>query len=122
MHGIPAHLSLSSFSGDQLEQVCVGSYEIQFRFASGAEISVEGKWELTDSAATVVDGADRDSHPYSRSGPLKVHLLLGQTVTRWTVNAPTFFSLQFGSGHTLSIFDDSQEYESFSIQPGNIYV
>ena len=91
LYGVPANLNLSDFSGDQLEQVCLRQYQIQFLFASGAGISVEGRWELTDSAGAVVDGADRDSLPYSQPRPLKVHLLLGKTVTECAVNAPTFF-------------------------------
>ena len=102
--------------------MCLGQYQIQFLFASGAGISVEGRWELTDSAGAVVDGADRDSLPYSQPRPLKVHLLLGKTVTECAVKRSHFLSLRFDSGHTLSVFEDSEQYESFSIQPGDIYV
>jgi hypothetical protein len=38
------------------------------------------------------------------------------------VQAPDWFSLTFDNGMVLKVYDASQEYESFSIQPGNVYV
>ena len=126
MYGVPADLDLSRFRGTALTQVCLGDYQIQFRFSApgrdDAMISVEGSWTLTDAAGRVVDKVGRDSLPYSQRPALSVNLLLSRAVKESCINTPESFSLSFDSGHTLTIFDDSEQYESFSIQPGDTFI
>jgi len=38
------------------------------------------------------------------------------------VDAPRSFALRFAGGEELRVFDDSDQFESFSIQPGDIFV
>jgi hypothetical protein len=38
------------------------------------------------------------------------------------VSAPRWFALRFNGGEVLRVFDDSEQFESFSIQPGSIIV
>ena len=121
MYGVPADLDLRGFIGATLVQVCLGQYILQFHFqASDGQmpaIGVEGDWTLTDSAGTVVDRADaggvRDCY--------RVHVIIGSSVVGSTLDAPHSFALTFASGHELRVFDSSTEYESFSIQPGNVF-
>jgi hypothetical protein len=47
---------------------------------------------------------------------------LGQKVVGVRVQAPDWFELHFANGVVLRILDDSRQYESFSIQPGDIFV
>jgi hypothetical protein len=119
MYGVPADLDLSRFKGATLIFLGVGEFQIQFRFHPKSSISAEGKWELRDSAGSLVDeaveiNAKRDAY--------RIHAILGKRVESYSVSAPNSFSLQFESGHTLTVFDDSKHYESFSIQPGDIFV
>ena len=119
MYGVPINLDLSGFKAATLTQVAIGEYQIQFHFHPEGYISVEGKWELRDSAGVLLDcakdtNAERDAY--------RVHIILGKCVESYTVNAPDSFSIQFESGHILTVFDDSKQYESFSIQPGDIFV
>src|SRR5882724_2013063 len=118
MYGVPADLSLERFVGATLVQVALGEFQIQFRFQPEGEIAVAGRWELRDNAGLLVDQAqataDREAY--------RVHQLLGREVTGAWVDAPKSIALQFNSGHRLEVFDSSQEYESFTIQPGDIIV
>ena len=118
MYGVPPDLSLERFVGTTLVQVGLGEFQIQFHFHPEGEIAVEGRWELRDQAGRLVDQAqataDRDVY--------RVHQLLGRKVTGARVDAPKSIALQFDSGHRLEVFDSSQEYESFTIQPGDIVV
>jgi hypothetical protein len=82
---------------------------------------VEGGWELRAPDNRLLDSAqehvDRESYC--------LHVIIGDTVSRFTIDAPHSFTLFFASGHSLSIFDDSSQYESFSVRiPGepDIYV
>lgn len=113
-------LDLSAFKGSNLTQVCFGEHEIEFRFTPPRIISAEGRWELLDASGAVLDlaarGAYRDKNAY------RVHLLLGQAVEGWSVDPPKAFSLTFGNALVLRVYDDSERYESFSIQPGDIFI
>jgi hypothetical protein len=120
MHGVPAHLDLGHFHGAILERIDLGIHIIHFRF--GAEppgvISVEGDWELYGADGGVVD---RQEEPSER-GAFRLHVLIGREVVSSEVSAPDWFELSFDSGHRLRVYDRSQLYDSFSIQPGDIYV
>jgi hypothetical protein len=119
MYGVPANLDLRPFHGDYLTQVCIGPWDIQFKFGRGGDISVLGHWELRDAAGLLleqaVDGpAARECH--------RVHRLLMATVVGSSIDPPWSFALHFDNGLTLRIFDDSKQYESCSIHPGGIII
>jgi hypothetical protein len=118
MYGVPADLALSFLHGADLIQVCLGQFQVQFHFAPVGSISVEGRWELLDGLGNLIDRSldDADRPPY------QLHRLLGRRVLGSEVSAPDWFALQFEGGDVLRVYDDSREYESFSIQPGNIFV
>ena len=118
MYGVPKDLDLSGFVGATLIQVCLGESQIQFHFHPKGSFLVEGSWELVDTAGNPVDKvqdhSDRDEY--------RVHRLLGQAVIAWAIDSPSSLSLTFRNGLTLRLYDDSEQYESFSIQPGDIIV
>lgn len=118
MYGVPADLDLAFLHGAELIQVCLGQYQVQFHFEPAGSISVEGGWELRDAAGAVIDGR----HDGPDRPPYQVHRLLGQRVAGSEVSAPDWFALRFAGGNVLRVFDDSEQHESFSIQPGNIVV
>ena len=126
MYGVPRDLDLSRFVGATMIQICLGPAQVQFHLqAEGCVVNegllyidVEGRWELQDRDGHVIDGVERGTQPDVH----RVHRLLGRVVSGAEVNAPESFSLRFDQGDTLRIFDDSAEYESFSIQPGDIFV
>ena len=120
MHGVPSDLGLSPFVGATLERIDLGKWILHFHFAMqpAGIISIEGHWELLDREGQLIDGqqepSERDAY--------RVHHLLLQDVTAVEVHAPQWFSLTFDNGMVLKVYDDSTQYESFSIQPGNIYI
>jgi hypothetical protein len=91
---------------------------MQFHFHPVGQISVEGRWELRDAAASLLD----EMKPNAERDALYLHVLLAKIVDGFSLDAPRSFSLCFESGHVLTIFDDSSQYESFSIQPGDVFV
>jgi hypothetical protein len=119
MHGVPANLDLRPLHGDHLTQICLGPYDIQFKFGAGGTISVWGQWEVRDATGTLLDqavatSASRDCY--------RVHGLLLATVVTSRIDPPRSFSLLFDNGMTLSIIDDSQQYECCSIEPGGVVI
>jgi hypothetical protein len=113
MHRVPADLPLQPFVGNALTQICVGEHQVQFHFQDAGFISVEGGWELANSTGHLLDRSleHREREAY------RVHLLLGHAVSHFSVSPPQSFTLHFTSGHSLTVFDDSERYESFSVNP-----
>ena len=108
MYGVPKNLDLSRFDGALLTQICIGEFQVQFHFQKvasnlnqSASISVEGKWEVRNSAGLFVDGMEMGKQSLSHRGSFYAHCLLGSTVTGYRVDSPESLTLQFSSGHTL---------------------
>jgi hypothetical protein len=120
MYGVPKDLDLTPFQGSSLETITLAPFIIHFRFAAEqlTGIGVEGDWELVSPDGTVVDHQMKPS----KRDAYRIHVLLDRTVVGTEVAAPESFSLRFDNGYTLRVFDHSTQYESFSIQPGDIHV
>lgn len=55
----------------------------------------------------------------------RVHQVIDVTVLRYSIDPSHSFSLCFESGHTLTVFDDSEQYECFSVHlegGGDVFV
>ena len=118
MHGVPADLPLAFLVGCTLDQIGVGQFQLQFHFSGeggygGGRVSVEGHWELHDAKGAIVDTAMEhfDRKHYT------IHVILGRTVSKFTIDPPRSFTLFFDSGHRLTVYDDDPHYETFSVTP-----
>jgi hypothetical protein len=118
VYGVPADLDLTFLHGAELAQVCLGLNQVQLHFHPLGDISIEGHWDLVDEKGCLIDQCTwgRDRKPY------QLHRLLGRQIVSTKVAAPSSFTLQFDGGLALRVFDDSPQYESFSIQPGDVIV
>jgi hypothetical protein len=84
-------------------------------FHPRGSISVEGRWELLDQKAEVLD---RSLEPSERTD-YRLNRILGKVVAGTQVGAPRSVSLTFENGCVLRLFDDDPRYEAFSIQLGD---
>lgn len=123
MYGIPKDLDLSPFVGSTLIQVCIGPHDLQLYFAQAGEpvrsasISIWSHFELRDRHGVVVEsGAPSDVRTRYTAD------LLNVVVSAVSVERPSAIALTFETGHTLRVTDDSERYESFAIQPGDVIV
>lgn len=118
MYGIPPDLPLDRFVGRECSLIGIGRFEIRFLFPDAGDICVYGGWEIRDGSGGVIDRsrdhADRDFH--------RVHAVLDSPVQRFVINPSASFTLYFENGHSLTVFDDSNQFESFSIEPDGIHV
>jgi hypothetical protein len=131
MYGMPADLDLTMFHGTNLIQICLGVFQLQFWFHGEDQsvpqpyLAVEGYWELRDADGGMVDqggNAERDDGQPVIREVLSIHALLGQKVIASELAPPTSFTLVFGDGARLSVFDNAERYESVSIQPGDVII
>ena len=113
MYGVPPDLPLDRFVGHDLDQVSLGQCQIQFHFAEVGSIDVEAHWELRGPEGNLVDAAC----PHAERDCYRIHHLIGVPVTRFAVDPPRSLTLFFESGHALTVFDDSGQWESFSVHP-----
>jgi hypothetical protein len=115
VYGVPEDLDLRPLHGDYLTQVCLGLSDLQFCFGAGGCISVWGHWEVRAADGTVLDQAVED---LAGRDCWRVHRLLMATVTASRLDPPRSFTVLFDNGMSLTVFDDSQQYESCSITLG----
>ena len=112
MHGVPSDLPIDELVGEAVTLISLGTHQFQLHFGEGANLSVEGKWHLTDRGGAVLD---RSVDPPSSRDTYRLHRLLFGRVAATSINAPQSFSLVFENGDTLTVFDDTPAYESFSL-------
>jgi hypothetical protein len=120
MNGVPKDLPLHRFVGDSICQIALGMHDVHFHFNKAGSINVEGKWQIYDASGTIVDESI-DGLPSTRQH-YRVHVIFDSDVEKFDIDAPHSFTLTFANGHKLTIHDESEQYESFSIQPDGIYV
>ena len=82
MYGVPSTLDLSPFRGRTLIQIALGEWQAQFHFPPKGSINVEGRWQLLDEQAQVLD---RSLEPNQRS-EYRLHRILGKVVAATQVN------------------------------------
>ena len=112
MVGVSEDLPFASFLGEECSMIGLGQFQLQFHFSGGSKsITTESRWELRDAAGEIVDQV----MPCDERLQYRLHLILGQLVRGFAVNAPLSFTLQFENGYTLTIYDDEERYECFSI-------
>ena len=117
MYGVPAHLPLARLVSHSLAEVTLGCFKLHFHFSGPggtpvSTIGVEGRWELHDAEDALIDYAQE---PAEREF-YRIHLLLGSTVADFRIATPRSFTLVFNSGFRLTVYDDSPQYEAFSVR------
>lgn len=113
MYGLPPDFDPQPLVGRTLEMVCFAAYQLFLHFDGAVLISVGSAYSYPDE--------QRHTLPVSTSALMA---LIGQAVTGAEGTTDGTLSLQFATGETLRIFDNSPVYESYSIAFGDrvIYV
>lgn len=102
---------LSRLKGGEVQQVCVGKFDLQFHLHPTGNISIWSRCELLNANGSVID----TWYDGSRSANFQFADLLGANVADVSIDDATTLRLQFTDGRQLLIFDTSEQYESFSI-------
>jgi hypothetical protein len=121
MYGVPSDLPLARFVGHECNQVALGQFQIQFHFVDAGSVYVESGWELRSANGDLIDAACE----HTQRDCYRIHKIIGVPVVSFAIDPPVSFTLFFASGHALIVFDDSDQYESFSVHVeggGDIYI
>jgi Family of unknown function (DUF6188) len=109
MYGLSSLINVSEFTGKELSQVCYTVNTICLAFEGDISITVMGSLIYTNGD---LDSICKESLPLSSSNLM---CLIGQTVRFAERGEDGSLTLNFENGHILTILDDSQEYESYSV-------
>lgn len=115
MYRFSPDLDVSSFTGVELQQICVGKFDVQFRFSSGLCIAAQTTVRVAGNGWSLewVEGNGWTSLEFQR--------LLNEQVTEAQVMNERLLELRFANGLVLQLSDDSDQYESTQIYyPGHV--
>jgi len=117
MYGVPQNLESLPLAGTSLSQLSLGPHIVHFIFDSGHQITAEGKVEVMQDDAVVA--VWDQSNGWSS---IAYQSLFRIPVSRCLVPNSKLFVIAFKGGLALHIHDSSEQFESFSVHPGDIYV
>ena len=105
MHPFPQATDFNFLIGAELEQVCLGQWQIQLNFDK-ARIFVEGELEHVEKSGNL----HRHNTDVDRLSPIFLHRLFGQKIH--SIEAEPFcLSLAFNDGDIIRILSDDGPYE-----------
>jgi hypothetical protein len=113
MNGLPATFNASTFIGNVLDAICFSANTINFSFQDDVLITVMGSFIHRDTKATT---PNKQCVPVSSSGLMA---LTGKVVQLAEARQDGTLTLHFENDHTLILFDDSRQYESYIITAGD---
>lgn len=117
MYGIPLNLDLKDIIGSEIEQICLGRYDVQFRFRSGRSINVQGDIELRKGEAVIAIWNEQDNWS---SGTFQK--LLNTKVLAYVVPHERLLRVEFEGDYSLCLYDSSDQHESMQLYPEGIVI
>ena len=112
MHGFSPELNIEGFVNEELQQICLGKFDLQFRFSSGTLISVQNKVRLLHAGLLSASWTEENGWDC-----VEFHALLNVKVSRYEVIDESLLQIEFHDGLLLEFIDDSDQYESMQIYP-----
>lgn len=112
MYGLPRDINLGFFNGKELLQACFGVHDIILNFDGDVSVTV------TSSLGCMGPGGSIQQYDDFRQASPAVLVLLNQTVLAAEGDEAGTLTLKFDGGGMLAIYDDSKNYESYTINNG----
>lgn len=113
MYGLPQDVSVGFFEGKVLLQACFGAHDLILNFDGDVNVTVSSSIGWAPLGGPIQQSDD------FRHSALRVLDLLNQPVTSASAVDAGTLSLQFPDGSKLYVYDDSKEYESYTIRNGD---
>jgi hypothetical protein len=123
VHGVPEDFDYGVFVGAGLERVCFGAYLVQLDFSSSEVpgplcISIEGTY--IHAGPNAEGWSDEVQLPATSS---RLMQLTNHLVTDAARLDASRMKLDFDHGHSLTLVDDTNQYECFQIEArGRLWV
>jgi hypothetical protein len=114
MQGLSPHANLAAMRDAELLQICIGKLQCILHFDRNIQLSVESSLELKQSTGRAISCV-----PYPKAASFLCSLL-GQRLASAKRADDGGLLLLFTDGSTLTLFNDSDQYESFQLVIGDI--
>jgi hypothetical protein len=112
MYGLPKDVNLAFFNGKTLLQACFGLHDLILNFDGDVSLTV-----TSSVGCMALDESIRQYDDFRQIAPVVV-ALLNQTILSAEGDEAGTLTLKFDGGEMLAIYDDSKEYESYTIKNG----
>jgi Family of unknown function (DUF6188) len=116
LYGLRKNIDLTFLIGREVSQVAIGVYQVQFHFDQDVCISVESSFTYSDSQQEWT----------WRQGLVLIAAhttaLLSAEIKSFDAQEDGTISIVFFNGHRLTIFDSSENYESYTITRPGVYI
>lgn len=113
MYGLPKDFDVAVLVERKLDLLCFTANTISFTFDGNAQITIMGAFIYRQNDHEI---ADKQIVPLSTSNLMG---LIGKKVCRAASCQDGTLTLHFDNRHILTILDDSQQYESYTIRLGD---
>lgn len=112
MYGLNKDTDLSFLKGQEVIQIAIGVFQVQFHFDGDAIISVEGEFQYfsENNSSHWRQGTPEAAAPALRQ--------LGSSVRKVGGKEDGTLELTFSNGDRLVVKDSGEQYESYTISGG----
>lgn len=117
MYGFAKDLKIEGILGEEIRQICLGRYDVQFLFGSGSSIAVQSLIEVfhgDELIATWDEDVNWTSSNFQR--------LLNVSVTSYSVIDERVLEICLREEFRLRLHDNSEQFESVQIYPEHIVI
>lgn len=115
MHGLPPGFDASFFLRRTLEQVCASATIVSLNFDDKLSVATEAGYSLQAGNRAITSGETRATSSHAPRLTAELLDLIGHEIARATAATDGTLVLEFDSGTTLVLRDESPQYESYSI-------
>lgn len=110
MYRIASDLDLRDIVGSEIQQICLGRSDVQFRFGSETAICVQSRVTLLEHGRTIATWDEKQNWT-----SLEFQRLLMIPVLGYSVPNDRLLEINFAGDLTLQLHDDSDQFESMQI-------
>lgn len=117
MYGFPKDINLDDIVGSEIQQICLGRYDVQFLFGSKRRICAQGFVEVFEDSQLVAEWTEEgnwSSTAFQR--------LLNLTIASYKVLGERLLEIRFMGGFALHFHDSSEQFETMQIYPEYLIV
>ena len=118
MFGVAEDLDLSGLVDKTLQSISIGAQQLKLAFDDDWSVYLQGPWQLETAAGQVAEGK-RESLLLTVDD---LKPLVGGIVEFAAPMPPDRITLEFGMRGRLTLIDDSELVESFSIEPIGVVI
>lgn len=112
MYGFSPEMEIEGVVDAELQQICVGKFDLQFRFSSGTLITVQNKARVYSAGLLCASWTEETGWDHA-----DFQRLLNAKTIGYEVLDESLLRLEFKNNLSLEMTDDSDQFESLQIYP-----